>query len=107
MDQWERVAWSDESRFVIHRADGHIRIRRLLQANSCSLNVQYTGWWWQYYALGDVLLGAVVEQTMNATGYLNIIADQLHPYTASVSPAVNGMFQQDNGPRHKAKNVLE
>ncbi|GFU71879.1 transposable element Tcb1 transposase [Trichonephila clavipes] len=40
MDQWERVAWSDESRFVIHHADGHIRIRCLLQANSCSINVQ-------------------------------------------------------------------
>ncbi|GFW00869.1 transposase domain containing protein [Trichonephila clavipes] len=29
MDQWKRVAWSDVSRFVIHPADGHIRIRRL------------------------------------------------------------------------------
>ncbi|GFV93478.1 transposase domain containing protein [Trichonephila clavipes] len=29
MDQWERVAWSDESWFVIHPADGRIRIRRL------------------------------------------------------------------------------
>ncbi|GFX84967.1 transposase domain containing protein [Trichonephila clavipes] len=49
----------------------------------------------------------VVEQTMNATGYLNIIADQLHPYMASVFPAGNGMFQQDNAPCHKAKIVLE
>ncbi|GFU92007.1 uncharacterized protein TNCV_3602701 [Trichonephila clavipes] len=30
---------------------------------------------------------AVVEQTMNATGYLNIIADQLQPYKVSVFPA--------------------
>ncbi|GFW73807.1 transposase domain containing protein [Trichonephila clavipes] len=44
---------------------------------------------------------------MNATGYLNTIADQLHPYMASVSPAGNGMFQQDNAPCHKAKIVLE
>ncbi|GFX31147.1 transposable element Tcb2 transposase [Trichonephila clavipes] len=44
---------------------------------------------------------------MNATEYLNIIADQLHPYMASVSPAGNGMFQQDNAPCHKAKIVLE
>ncbi|GIY41129.1 transposase domain containing protein [Caerostris darwini] len=44
---------------------------------------------------------------MNATGYLNIIADQLHPSMASVFSAGNGMFQQDNAPYHKAKIVLE
>ncbi|GFT39999.1 transposase domain containing protein [Trichonephila clavipes] len=44
---------------------------------------------------------------MNATGYLNIIADQLHPYMASILPAGNGMFQQDNAPCHKSKIVLE
>ncbi|GFW00868.1 transposase domain containing protein [Trichonephila clavipes] len=44
---------------------------------------------------------------MNATEYLNILADQLHPYMASVSPAGNGMFQQDNASCHKAIIVLE
>ncbi|CAL1285354.1 unnamed protein product [Larinioides sclopetarius] len=55
-------------------------------------------------SLGPVVM---VEQTMNATGYLNIIADQLHPYMTSVFPAGNGMFQQDNAPCHKVKVVLE
>ena len=49
----------------------------------------------------------VVEQTLNAKEYLNIIADQLHSYMASVFPTGNGMFQQDNAPRHKAQIVLE
>ncbi|GFU85300.1 transposase domain containing protein [Trichonephila clavipes] len=53
------------------------------------------------------LRNTVVENTMNATGYLNIIADQLHPYMASVFPARYGKFQQDNNPCHKAKIVLE
>ncbi|GFU57285.1 transposase domain containing protein [Trichonephila clavipes] len=44
---------------------------------------------------------------MNATGYLKIIANLLHHYMASISPAVNGIFQQDNAPCHKAKIVLE
>ncbi|GFW24425.1 transposase domain containing protein [Trichonephila clavipes] len=44
---------------------------------------------------------------MNATGYLNIIVDQLHPYVTSVFPAGNGMFQQDNALCHKAKIVLD
>ncbi|GFU12056.1 transposable element Tcb1 transposase [Trichonephila clavipes] len=39
MDQWERVAWSDESRFVIRPADGRTGYA-VFQANSCSLNVQ-------------------------------------------------------------------
>ncbi|GBL97579.1 hypothetical protein AVEN_49100-1 [Araneus ventricosus] len=29
MDEWKRVAWSDESRFLIHHVDGHVRVRRL------------------------------------------------------------------------------
>ncbi|GBN90487.1 hypothetical protein AVEN_36480-1, partial [Araneus ventricosus] len=29
IDEWKRVAWSDESRFLIHRVDGRVRVRRL------------------------------------------------------------------------------
>ncbi|GBL69833.1 hypothetical protein AVEN_184270-1, partial [Araneus ventricosus] len=29
MDEWKRVAWSDESRFFIHHVDGRVRVRRL------------------------------------------------------------------------------
>ncbi|GBN01329.1 hypothetical protein AVEN_24147-1 [Araneus ventricosus] len=29
MDEWKRVAWSDESRFLIHHVDGRVRARRL------------------------------------------------------------------------------
>ncbi|GFV84886.1 uncharacterized protein TNCV_4298681 [Trichonephila clavipes] len=69
----------------------------VFQVISCSLNVPETFPW---ASLGRVI---VEEQTMNATGYLNIFADQLHPYMASVFPAGNGMFQQD---QVKAKNCV-
>ncbi|GFV71077.1 HTH_Tnp_Tc3_2 domain-containing protein [Trichonephila clavipes] len=58
MDQWERVDWSDESRFVIHYADGHIRIRCLPGEQllpRCTISHKHAGG--QYYALKDVLLG--------------------------------------------------
>ncbi|GFS63631.1 transposable element Tc1 transposase [Trichonephila clavipes] len=94
MDQWERVAWSNESRFVIHYADGHIRIRCLPGEQlllRCTVGHKHAGggsiMLWRTFSwafLGPVV---VLEQTMNATEYLNIIADQLHPL---------GMFQQDN-----------
>ncbi|GBN77903.1 hypothetical protein AVEN_40023-1 [Araneus ventricosus] len=44
---------------------------------------------------------------MKAANYLNIIADQLHPYMAFVFPTENGIFQQENTPYHKARIVLE
>ena len=83
MDQWKRVSWSDESQFVIHHANGCIRICLLL---SKQLLPQYTAGHTQ--ASGDSImlwgmfswesLGpmVVVEQTLNPTDYLNIIADQ-------------------------------
>ncbi|GBN00555.1 hypothetical protein AVEN_76605-1 [Araneus ventricosus] len=63
----------------------------------------YTSWWWRYHALGTFSWAAlepvvVVEQTMKAANYLNIIADQLHPYMAFVFPTGNGIFHQDNSP---------
>lgn len=47
----------------------------------------------------------VLEQTMKAADYLNIIVDQLHPYMVSVFP--NGIFQHDNASCHKARIVLK
>ncbi|GBN36958.1 hypothetical protein AVEN_127470-1 [Araneus ventricosus] len=29
MDEWKRIGWSDESRFLIHHVDGRVRERRL------------------------------------------------------------------------------
>ncbi|GBO46617.1 hypothetical protein AVEN_153837-1 [Araneus ventricosus] len=49
----------------------------------------------------------VVQQTTKAANYLNITADQLHPYMVFVFPTGNGIFQKDNAPRHKARVVLK
>ena len=38
----------------------------------------------------------VIEQTMNAMEYLNIIVNKLHPHMASAFQIENGMLQQDN-----------
>ena len=49
----------------------------------------------------------VVNQILIATEYLNITADQLYPYMASVFPSGNGMFQPYNASCHKAWIVVE
>ena len=28
-EQWKKVAWTDESRFLLHHVDGRVRVRRL------------------------------------------------------------------------------
>ncbi|GBN89207.1 Transposable element Tc1 transposase [Araneus ventricosus] len=114
MDGWKRVAWSNESRFLIHHVDDRVRVRRMSGEQllpSCTAGHIYAGgdgimlWGtFSWAALGPVV---VVEQTMKAANYLNIIADQLHPYMAFVFPTGNGIFQQDNAPFHKARIVLE
>ena len=48
-----------------------------------------------------------VEQCLNATGYPNIIANQVHPFMVAVCPSVNGFLQQDDAPYHKARIVHE
>ena len=55
-------------------------------------------------SLGPVV---AVEQTLNAPEYLNVIADQFHPHTASVFSTGNGMFQWDNAPCQKTWIVLD
>ncbi|GBM37857.1 hypothetical protein AVEN_193376-1 [Araneus ventricosus] len=99
MDEWKRVAWSDESQFLIHHVNGHVRIRHLpgeqLVPSCTAGHTQTCVHRRSYTALGPVV---VVEQTMKAANYLNIIADQLHPYMVFVFPTGNGIFHQETTP---------
>ena len=42
-----------------------------------------------------------------STGYLNIIANQVHPFMAAVHPSANEFLQQDNVPCNKVRIVQE
>lgn len=69
----------------------------------------YTDLLWQYYVLGNILMGflgpVVVEQTMSSTDYLNIV-DCLHHYMLPDFWYGNGAFMQDNTPCHMSRIVL-
>ena len=43
-----------------------------------------------------------IEHRVNASAYLSIIADHVHPFMTSVS-----IFQQDNAPCHKARIISD
>ncbi|GBM57583.1 hypothetical protein AVEN_85449-1 [Araneus ventricosus] len=67
MDEWKRVACSDESRFLIHHVDGRVRVRHL-PGEQLLHSWSYTGWWWRCYALGDVLMGGSGTLSCGRTG---------------------------------------
>ncbi len=45
-----------------------------------------------------------VEHRLNATAYLSIVADHVHPFMTTFS---DGYFQQDNAPCHKAQIISD
>ncbi|GBN25785.1 hypothetical protein AVEN_59434-1 [Araneus ventricosus] len=60
MDEWKRVAWSNESRFLIsssRRWSYHVTPSAWRTVAPFFYSRSYTGWWRRYYALGDVLMG--------------------------------------------------
>ncbi len=48
-----------------------------------------------------------IEHCLNATAYLSIVADHVHPFITSVYPSSDAYFQQDNAPCHKAQIISD
>ncbi len=48
-----------------------------------------------------------IENHLNATAYLSIVADHVHPFTTTVYPSSDGYLQQDNAPYHKAQIISD
>ncbi len=48
-----------------------------------------------------------IEHRLNATAYLSIVADHVHPFMTTVYPSSDGYFQQDNAPCHKAQIISD
>ncbi len=73
------------------------------------------GCWWWCNSLGIfswhtlTLRGSLVptEQRFNATAYLSIVADYVHPFMTTVYSYSDGYFQQDNAPCHKAQIISD
>ena len=109
-EQWKKVAWSDESRFLLHHVDGQVCVHHLPgehMAPGCTMGRRQAGG-------GSVMLWAMfcwetlgpaihVDVTLTRTTYLSIVADHVHPFMETVFPDGCGLFQQDNAPCHKTK----
>uniref|UniRef100_A0AAY5KJH2 Transposase Tc1-like domain-containing protein n=1 Tax=Esox lucius TaxID=8010 RepID=A0AAY5KJH2_ESOLU len=92
VEDWKNVAWSNESRFLLRRSDGRVRIWRKQNENMdpCS------------HTLGPLV---PIGDRLNATAYLRIVSDHVHPFMTTMYPSSDGYFQQDNAPCHKARII--
>ncbi len=48
-----------------------------------------------------------IEHCLNATAYLSIVADRVHPFMTTVYTSSDGYFQQNNAPCHKAQIISD
>ncbi len=48
-----------------------------------------------------------IEHHLNATAYLSIVADNVHPFMTTVYQSSDGYFQQENAPCHKAQIISD
>ncbi len=48
-----------------------------------------------------------IEHHLNATAYLSIVSDHIHPFMTTVYSSSDGFFQQDNAPCHKAQIISD
>ncbi len=57
-----------------------------------------------WHTLGPLV---TIEHCLNATAYLKIVADHVHPFMTTVYPSSDGYFQQVNAPCHKAQIISD
>ncbi len=83
---WKNVAWSVESRFLLRYSDSRVRIwRKELESMdpSCLVSMVQAGGG-GVMVWGDILFANFgplipIEHCLNATAYLSIVADHVHP----------------------------
>ncbi len=94
IEDCKNVAWSDESRFLLRHSDGSIRIWHKEHESmdpSCLVSTaQAAGGgvmvWGIFYwhTLGPLV---PIEHCLNATVYLSIVVDHVHPFMTTVYPS--------------------
>ncbi len=110
IEDWKKVAWSDESWFLLRHSDGRVRIWRKEHESmdpSCLVSTVQAGgvmlWGiFSWHTLGPLV---PIEHRLNATAYLNIVADHVHPFMTTVNPSSDGYFQQGNVPKLKSSQT--
>ncbi len=112
IEDWKNVAWSDESRFLLRHSDG-VRIwckeHESMDLSCCVSTVQAGGGGvmvWEIFSWHTLSPLVPIEHCLNATIFLSIVADHVHPFMTTVYHLLM-YFQQDNAPCHKVQIISD
>ncbi len=102
------------ARFLLQHSGGRVRIWRKEHESmdpSCLVSTGQVGggcvmlWGiFSWHTLGPLV---PIEHCLNATAYLSIVTDHIHPFMTTAYPSSDGYFQQDNAPCHKAQIISD
>ncbi len=91
IEDCKNVAWSDESRFLLQYSDDRVRIwckEHESMDSSCLVStVQAAGdgvMVWGIFSWHKLDPLVLIEHRLNATAYLSIVADHVHPFMTTV-----------------------
>ncbi len=103
IEDCKNVAWSDESWFLLRHSDGRVRIWRKEHESmdpSCLVSTVQAGGRgvvvWGIFSWHTLCPLVPIEHRLNATDYLSIVADHVHPFMTTVytsSDDTSSIFQ--------------
>ncbi len=98
---------------MLRHSDGSVRIWRKEHESmdlSCLVSMVQAAagvMVWGVFSWHTLGLLVPIWHCLNATAFLSIVADYVHPFMTSVYPSSDGYFQQDNAPCHKAQIISD
>jgi transposase len=111
-DDWSKVLWSDESKICLHGSDGRrwtwkrpgekLKPRHVKQTIKFDKSVMVWGCF-SSAGVGDIY---IIDDTLTSAKYVRILSTYMVP-SASRLIGSEYIFQQDNDPKHTAKNTKD
>ncbi len=114
IEDWKNVAWSDESWFLLQHSDGRVRIwlkEHESMDPSCLVSTVQAGgvgvMVWGIFLWHTLSPLVPIKHCLNATAYLSIVADHVHPFMTTVYHFLMLLPAGYNAPCHKASIISD
>ena len=110
VEDWKKVLWSDETKICLHGSDGKRwtwrKAGERLQPKHVKQTIKHDKYVMAWGCFGWNGVGAIhiINDTLTSAKYVRILSDHMVPSAAKLFEE-RFVFQQDNDPKHTAKNT--